>query len=165
MLSFVLAGDGRVTGVAVGYQGPPNASPPPADCVRAAVTSWEFPRPHAGGRMWFEVAGIAADQAPPAVDRSPGLFRPPREEVRGCVSGSIRVLPGAVTARITAKYFVGADGRASDFVLISKAEDWSAIAFARAVREAVRSCPFIPGVDESGKPVGLWIVQPFFVLR
>jgi hypothetical protein len=170
-LSFVVARDGRATGIVVKELVRGAGSPSPADCMRAAVTRWEFPRPYAGGRTWFEVQGNGPEESSQASRASQGAsgpprYRAPREKVPGCTASAIRLPRGeALTRRVKVKYFVDGDGRTTDFHLAAKSEDGGAVALARAVRQAVYSCAYLPGADESGTPVGLWVIQEIVVRR
>lgn len=88
-------------------------------------------------------------------------FRPPQEADPGCVRAAIRLpaaLTGFVSAPVVVKFAVTRSGTIGDVQFMSPVADPR---IGDVIRQALRSCRWIPGSDAQGRATSLWVVMPF----
>lgn len=163
-IAFVIGGDGRATDVRVSAHGGAAGA---EDCLRARVAAWEFPLPRttSGGLVWLEVVGTlppersaAAGVRPRVQGRRPPPGSPPTLQDAGCVRDAMWVHPGSgAPGKVLAWFHVDAAGAVSEVQFLSPVP----VDTARALRTAIRDCPWEPARDARGKPVEAWATMPF----
>jgi hypothetical protein len=140
------------------------AATDPADpdleaCLVEIAQSWEFPVAGPGGAgPW--VLRHAFEPAPgggtPAL-AGPGYLRPaPRDP--GCLEKRLRLPTGYEDAAGAAMVKLAVDGSGSPVLVhaLTPVPDPVLV----AVREAAARCEWVPGADESGRKVALWLTVP-----
>lgn len=138
----------------------PVPAPPPAAAMAAAAPATAASAP----------AVAATSPAPPQqVEDAPQFvrhgFRSPAQEVPNCVQSSVRIprdLEAFVSGPMTVRFAVDKDGSVGLFRVEGQVPDRR---LSEAVWSAVRECRFVPGADEQGRPVRLWVVMPIRFVR
>jgi periplasmic protein TonB len=88
-------------------------------------------------------------------------FRKPHEVQPGCVGRSMRMPPalvGFISGPITVKFAVHRDGSVGQVQVMSQVADPRIV---EVIRQGLASCPWVPGADAQGRPVSIWVIQPF----
>jgi hypothetical protein len=83
-----------------------------------------------------------------------------------CIERSIRITPALaerLPTSVTMRFAVARDGKA-DLVQVLPGPDMAQgdrvdPGVGEALRSAVQGCRFVPGADEAGRPVRLWVVM------
>ena len=114
---------------------------------------------------------LPSPQPPPiAVEDAPvyasGNYQKPKMVEQGCVQRTVRV-PNDVFDRvagktITVKFAVGREGTPSRFQVMTPGMPDRA---GTAIWEAIQACTWIPGADEGGVPLSIWVIMPFRFTR
>ncbi len=92
-------------------------------------------------------------------------FRSPSQETANCVQSSVRIpkdLQGFVSGPVTVRFAVDKDGSVGRFRVEGQVPDSR---IGEAIWSAVRECRFVPGADDQGRPVRLWVVMPVRFVR
>jgi len=114
---------------------------------------------------------LPSPQPPPiAVEDAPvyatGNYQKPKMVEQGCVQRTVR-MPNDVFDRvaektITVKFVVGREGTPSRFQVMTPGMPDRA---GTAIWEAIQACTWIPGADEGGVPLSIWVIMPFRFTR
>jgi hypothetical protein len=142
---------------------PPPLSPPPAPepapppAAAPAAPAVARPAPPAAA------AAAAGDEEPVFAREG---FRRPAPQTPRCIERNIRLTPDVaerLPSSVTMRFAVARDGTA-DLVQVLPGPDMRATErvdsqVAEMLRTAVRGCRFVPGADDAGRPLRLWVVM------
>jgi hypothetical protein len=116
-------------------------------------------------------AGASLDARGPSRDAGPSLlgvpfvegaapYTPPRSKEPLCVQKNVRIpraMEAYVTGPLTVKFAVLSDGRIDGFSMLTiGVPDEVAL----LVKDAVESCTWMPGTDQTGRPALIWVLLP-----
>jgi hypothetical protein len=158
----------------------PEPAPPPA-LAQAQAPAVPLPPPPEAVSPPAPAAApaIAAQAAPPPASSRPGSapaddeptfaregYRRPVQQTPHCIERSVRIgsdLAERLPSSVTMRFAVARDGSA-DLVQVLPGPDMTPgervdPRVGDALRAAVRSCRFVPGADEAGRQVRLWVVM------
>jgi hypothetical protein len=161
--------DGRVSDVVVRMAGAARQEDAER-CAREAVGRWSFPPRERVGRVWVQLFGEGAEVARrveepasgsvPSLPADRKLWSKPAMKDRRCVAQNAslpRHLLGGVSS-VLVRFAIERDGRPTRFRALEPAD--APIAALAAIEDAVRRCEWIPGADEHGQPVAIWVLLP-----
>lgn len=148
----------------------PAASPAPAERQEPAPAPPPAPEPPPAAAPPAVQPPVPAVRAPAEqTEDAPQFarqgFRSPAQEIPGCVQSSVRIprdLQGFASGPITVRFAVDRDGSVGLFRVEGQVPDRR---ISEAIWSAVRECRFVPGADERGQPVRLWVVMPIRFVR
>ncbi len=180
-LTLAVSADGRAARVRVGVDGvlPGPEEAEAARCAERLVAGWEFPIPHAPGRLvWTMVTGAGRevpaaprlasgpDPDAPAPSYATAGYRKPELARGGCIEAVVTPrmggLPEPARRAMIVKFAVGGGGRVSRFSVLALPTDRQDVNvdLALEVKRAVESCRWIPGTDPAGRPASIWVILP-----
>jgi protein TonB len=87
-------------------------------------------------------------------------YRSPQEAQPGCVRGSVRVPASQarfISGPITIKFAVRRDGSVGQVQFLTQVPDPR---ISEVIRQGISACRWIPGADEQGRPVAIWVSIP-----
>ncbi|MFO0584637.1 MAG: hypothetical protein U0229_20390 [Anaeromyxobacter sp.] len=165
VIGFTVGKDGRPAGLVV--RTAPDEHPGAkawARCIEERVAPWRLPAFPSGGRLWFEVFAAGPELPDPSLpdtgepaEPGPGWTKPRMAQPK-CVQEAIRVKePLEPLDVMRFRFAIRADGATDRFEVVSPRVPPR---FAASVREAVRTCRWLPGRDPSGRPATVWVVLP-----
>jgi protein TonB len=113
------------------------------------------------------VGGVVGGQkGPTSYEEAPRYmtsgFKAPALAEKSCIAESFRLPPhlaGFVTT-VTLKFAIYASGAVSDVQFLTPVADPR---ISEAIKNAIRSCQWVPGSDAQGKPTSIWVIMPFKV--
>ena len=135
---------------------PPAAVPPPVAAAPPAA---------AASPALAAVAPARVEQTEDAPQFARQGFRSPSQETPNCVQSTVRIprdLQDFVSGPITVRFAVDRDGSVGLFRVEGQVPDRR---IAEAIWAAVRECRFVPGADDQGRAVRLWVVMPVRFVR
>jgi hypothetical protein len=156
---YVVATDGRLRDVAVAVE-PHDGAEATIACAAEAIRALRVSLPAVGGRGWTHLLGTGPERVAPDAFRAhvpaeiAEAFTAPRLLEPRCISSNVRARePFAVTV----KFAVGSNGGVGRFE--SQTPDALPDVLA-SIERAVRGCAWIPGANEDGRPVSVWVLLP-----
>jgi hypothetical protein len=87
-------------------------------------------------------------------------YKRPRLADDGCLAVALSRASGAAGVENKVRFAVLRDGSLARFSYLEPITE----AQRRAVEEAFASCEWAPGLDPSGRPVAVWVIQPIKVV-
>ncbi len=153
---FEIADDGTARDISVGF---PAGSPVSELLVQAATNAVRICRWVPQGEPPHQVAL----RLPVVAPRPTGpKFKAPKMVERGCFRDAFRLpFVPVKELQIHVKFPIHPDGQVGKVELMERFDDAEAESrLLASVEQALRSCAWIPGADETGRPTELYVVLP-----
>ncbi len=149
----------------------PKPAPPPMAMIQPKDVPQEMkpPDPHEKeeepdygdeGSEGGVVGGVVGAQIEEAPQYLQAGFRKPMLSNPRCIQENLRVpaaLQGFVSGPITLKIGIRRDGSVQALQIMTPVPDKR---IEDAIRNAVGSCPWVPGADAQGRPTPIWVIMP-----